>query len=381
SEVDEELDDEFEEAMVVKSSLIGSASAAKKERNRYREVILKEVSQVRKSYDEILQNGIRFSRLVVSDSSLSEDTKSKIASDWQTVWESSDLSARSRELKDEVFGMDTCYAIPHLETAQMTLELVEQIHRLKCIYFYRVWKGLGRLQEVPRHVASEGTYDPRNVLARVNAVALRIQSLMKAEKPIWEPLLKVAKERGSYGGKDRNTYTSSVSGFQITRASSNWKWDLGAKNSPMRLSVNYSMKGIGDEELVQHLIQVNKVEFKWAETPEEIAQAWEQLAEYEWPNYQKLNGQFVEIGEGDDVQKVYKFRFQTRSPNLTAEVECHLFFPVKEENRGIVYGLLHLSMASGLDHHMSDEAALEMMGGTEDKSPFQVMIDSFRIRE
>ena len=45
---------------------------------------------------------------------------------------------------------------------------------------------MGRVNEVPKHVSSEGTYDPRNVLARVNAVALRNISPMLVTADVFQ---------------------------------------------------------------------------------------------------------------------------------------------------------------------------------------------------
>lgn len=242
------------------------------------------------------------------------------------------------------------YLSPIAEAAQSIVTLLDSVVSLVSSFTIELMEGLGRGKDVTSEDRDRGRFSSRVLIGQVMGIARGIQYRLSPGKPIWAPLIDIAKERGSREGA---TYVSQVSGFRLD-VPEGWKVVQGEEDSTLRLGC-YLM----NQEIFRACVEVHAVDFPWAEGKEELAQAWVRLAEYEWEKYRFKKAEFKTDAKG---REYYEFSFVASLSAILGDVSvtCYLYFAPDEKHPHRVHAVMVVFPWRGLMmHHYEDE--LNMM--------------------
>ncbi|MBI4617240.1 MAG: hypothetical protein HY720_26745 [Planctomycetes bacterium] len=147
----------------------------------------------------------------------------------------------------------------------------------------------------------------------------------------WPHRTRIAREQGEV---DRGVYRSRTSGFRIEVPPEYWGCVLGESDSPLRLSMRMTWP---DGHAVE-FIDVYRHEFAWARDREELLEAWEGVAEGEWPRYRLLEKR--KNPDGD-----LEIHFRTIGPMGYALRLAHVY---PSEQPGVVFAVIDYDLYDGL---------------------------------
>ncbi|MBI4614646.1 MAG: hypothetical protein HY720_13630 [Planctomycetes bacterium] len=329
------------------------AGSAERKVKEVRDAIAKEVPKIRDWYDKIAQFASLALKKIEADlagkapEEIKPAEKEKLLkAHWVGFYNE---SAGELEKASEAFRkahMEGVYISPYQKSLENVVLLYELLSRLRSSYTIEVQTRLGMAAQILEEDKEKGRFQPKILIRQINGIAWSVQNdLGTTSKPIWFPAIKIGKERGTLQG---TTWVSETSKFKIEIPNEAWTLHQGDEDSPMRVALNLER----EEGLTLATVQVHMCEFPWAETKEERADAWECLAEYEWPRYRKTAGEWrKDEATGRDW---YLFQFRTSSEMIQAEITCHLYFPTQRKH--IVYGLMIASFYEGIAlHHQADD--------------------------
>ena len=93
----------------------------------------------------------------------------------------------------------------------------------------------------------------------------------------------------------------------------------------------------------------------WMLVDDDRIEAWQQLAEYDWPRYRFLSGEWKTDEEGNRLHYVYHFRSRSKDTG-NAKITCYLHLPKNSKRKGLVYGVMVVSFMEGvMEHHFEEE--------------------------
>lgn len=332
------------------------AAQAGREAEKIRRAIAKEVATIRKVYDDAAQLGQTALKRI--DQALAgkapEDVprgkRDQLLKDlWLGFFQETTGTLPAGAEKFRVAHDESTFVSPYQKAVDGVLKLYEFVEFLRSSYTVQILTKLGMEGEIPGEVREKGRFPPKTIISQVNGVAWSIQTDLGTDITVWMPTIEIARERGTQQG---NTWVSSTSGFKITRPNEGWVFVTGEADSTMRLALNLQ----SDDGPVLSSIQVHMVQFPWADTKEELAEAWERLAEYEWPNYRKVSGSWQT--DSTTGREHYVFRFRTRSEFVSTVVSCYLHVPSGGKWKNTIYGVMEVSFYEGImRHHAEDDYA------------------------
>lgn len=343
--------------------------SANTEWEKIRRAIVAECAGARGVYDRAAQFGhVALKKIDLAldakraGETLSGEEQTKLLGLWQPFYEETKdpaggtvLEKRAREFEEKF--VTPVFLSPYQKAVKGVVALYDFVDRLRSSYTVEILKRLG-IQELPEADVDRGRFPVPAVISQINAVAWSIQGDLGKDVTMWEPTIEIAKERGALQGQ---TWVSATSGFKIDTPNAGWTLVTGEANSTMRLALNVQT----EDGPCLATVMVHLVEFKWCTTKEELVDAWERLAEYEWPNYAKLQGEFVQEPGGKEH---YLFRFRTRTDDFSTTVTCKLYFPKSPKRAHTIYGLMEVGFYEGI-------AQIEF------KKDFELIMNSFELAE
>ncbi len=336
------------------------APSASSDYEKIRGAIASEIGEIRPIYDEAAQLGSTVTKKISAALEgktavdLKQAEKDKLFGLWIPFYKKTQGALEKRAKDFETAWSSNVFLSPYQRAVRGVLDLTEFVLRLRSSYTVEILTALGMADQIPAEDVDRGRFGIRTVISQTNAVAWAVQNDI-GDTSIWAPTIRIEKERGAFEGQ---AYVSSVSGFRISKPNEGWEAVQGGVNSTMRLALNLQ----SEEGPVLSTIQVHMVEFPWAETKEELAQAWERLAEYEWPGYRRQKGEFVKDASGKEY---YDFQFRTRSQYVQTEINCHLYFGKSEKRKHTVYGLMEVTFYEGIARHHWEEDFATILGSFE----------------
>lgn len=249
------------------------------------------------------------------------------------------------------------FICPYQDAARSIVALHEALARLRAVYTIQILTAVGRQAEVEAGLSDLGGFTVHQVASQIHALAWSASRELDAFP--WDPQIEIGKERGTL---EERTYTSRTSRFRIDLPEGEgWEIDYGEADSPTRLA---AVLNLGQIPMAS--VQVAMVEFPWATTREERAEAWVRLAENNWPRYQEREMRFVrEEAEDGAVREYCLFRFSTRSQWAQSTIECHLYFPDSGGREHTVYGVMIVPFYQGVVRQEEDlESQIEAMAAS-----------------
>ncbi len=319
------------------------------------------VRAMRLAYDDACQIGARVERSIEAARKEEPRIPGAKATALFAPWKEFRISgserhlAARREFVDAYVGKG--FLCPAGKTVQLTISLSDTIVRLISAYTVTIMRSLGMDSAIPPEDLDRGQFPPKMVIGQVSTIAWTLETRIQTEVPLWEPRIKIGKERG---GQDGAKYVSQTSGFSIEVPSEKWRPIQGGEDSTMRYALV-----LDQNKLMIAAVQVHIVEFPWAEGKQELVDAWVRLAEYEWPQYRHVGGGWV---TESPEREYYKFDFKATLGKNTrgTPVTCYLFFPGTPGEEHRVYGLMVVTPYAGIiRHHMEED--------------FKKMLDSFTL--
>ena len=315
------------------------------------EELVEEMKTIRETYDRTYQIGQRILSDIETVSSQGEEERRRSLEPWRAQYQESAALSGARQTFLTRFG-ERYFVLPYEDAVGGISSLYQLLQRLRSSFAVRILDGVGEGGQVSGEDRDLGRWDPGQVVQAIFDLTWELKDQIPCDRSIWTPHIQIGAEAGQINDE---TYVSRVSGFQIeVPADETFQVLQGERNDPVRLHLLAGGDGGG---FAMASILVQMVEFPWAEGREELAAAWEHLAESEWPGYRKGKLEWVEqpAEEGRPAQEYYLFEFYSMSEQFNGKVEVRLFFPGSSRKKHLVYGLMTVAYFPTFLNHNTEQ--------------------------
>lgn len=325
------------------------ASAAASTIASIREDVIGRVEAIRLNFDLACQLGYGIGRRIDQaggPAAIAPAARDALLLPWREFLQSSEaplVEGLASFRKDHYDGV---FVSPIQDLVEIVVGLYQGVIGLRSAYTVEILTKLQMAEQIPAVDLERGRFSSANLIAQIFKAARAMQQRLGPGRAVWAPIIKIGKERYNLDGK---TYVSATSRFRIQIPGENWQILNGEANATERVTFQLLHRGVPIGLAVVHM-----VEFPAAETPDERVAAWIRLAEYEWPKYRFVSGEWVNGEDGEP--KYYLFKFRSRSDDVgRAHVTCYLHVPENSDRKGLLYGVMVVSFLEGVLGELTED--------------------------